>query len=161
MPRTRTLGCLFSEPGYVSIGDPYGVVAPGGAKIGVLGASNVREEAGIKLFPARKCWGGLRARSHRRFVPPLIHAIPYSLTYSVPLFLKRQCDRTLGGLPPGATTPRLPGIDADTWRRQTRSTRTPVRGRDVNAGGQGGRPAPSASRLHRIPTHLLLDSYGI
>ena len=38
-----------------------------------------------------------RARSHCRFAPPLIHFIPDSLTYSVPLFLKRQCDRTLGG----------------------------------------------------------------
>jgi phytoene dehydrogenase-like protein len=41
--------------------------------------------------------GGARARLHCRFVPPLIHFIPDSLTYSVPLFLKRQCDRTLGG----------------------------------------------------------------
>jgi hypothetical protein len=31
---------------------------------------------------------------HCRFVPPLIHFIPGSLTISVPLFLKRQCDRT-------------------------------------------------------------------
>jgi hypothetical protein len=38
-----------------------------------------------------------KARSHCRFVLlPLIHFIPESLTYSVPLFLKRQCDRTLG-----------------------------------------------------------------
>jgi hypothetical protein len=29
-------------------------------------------------------------------VPPLIHFIPDLRTYSVPLFLKRQCDRTLG-----------------------------------------------------------------
>ena len=36
-----------------------------------------------------------RARSHCRFVLPLIHFIPDSLRYSVPLFLKRQCDRTL------------------------------------------------------------------
>jgi hypothetical protein len=41
--------------------------------------------------------GGDRARSHYRFVLPLICSIPDSLTYSVPLFLKRQCDRTLGG----------------------------------------------------------------
>jgi hypothetical protein len=34
--------------------------------------------------------------SHCRFVLLLIHSIPYSLIYSVPLFLKRQCDRTLG-----------------------------------------------------------------
>jgi hypothetical protein len=33
---------------------------------------------------------------HCRFVRPLINFIPDSLTYSVPLFLKRQCDRTLG-----------------------------------------------------------------
>jgi hypothetical protein len=36
-----------------------------------------------------------RARSHCRFVLPLIHFIPESLTYSVPLFLKRLCDRSL------------------------------------------------------------------
>jgi hypothetical protein len=40
--------------------------------------------------------GAARARSHRRFVIPLIQLMPESLTYSVPLFLKRQCDRTLG-----------------------------------------------------------------
>ena len=41
----------------------------------------------------------LRARSHSRVVPPLIHCTPGSLTYSVPLFLERQCDLvvTLGG----------------------------------------------------------------
>ena len=33
------------------------------------------------------------------FVLPLIHFIPDLLTYSVLLFLKRQCDRTLGGGP--------------------------------------------------------------
>jgi hypothetical protein len=43
--------------------------------------------------------GGARARSHCRFVPPLIHFIPDLLAYSVPLNLKRQCDRTLGGAP--------------------------------------------------------------
>ena len=26
---------------------------------------------------------------------------------------------------------------------------------------QGGRPAPLASQLHRIPTHFLLNSHGI
>ena len=35
-------------------------------------------------------------RSHCRFVLPLIHFVPYSLIYSVRLFLKQQCDRTLG-----------------------------------------------------------------
>jgi hypothetical protein len=42
--------------------------------------------------------GQLRARSHCRFAPPRIHCIPDPLTFSVPLFLKRQCGRTLGQL---------------------------------------------------------------
>ena len=37
-----------------------------------------------------------RARSHCRAVLSTIHFIPYALAYSVRLFLKRQCDRTLG-----------------------------------------------------------------
>ena len=40
--------------------------------------------------------GKTRAWSHCRFVLPPIHFTPDSLAYSVPLFLKRQCDRTLG-----------------------------------------------------------------
>ena len=33
---------------------------------------------------------------------------------------------------------------------------------DANSGGPGGRPAPfMASRLHRIPTHSLLNLHGI
>ena len=42
--------------------------------------------------------GGLSARSHCRFAPPRIQYIPDSLRYSVPLFMKRQCGRTPGGL---------------------------------------------------------------
>ena len=41
--------------------------------------------------------GGDRARSHCRFAPPLTHFMSCFLTYSVPLFLNRQCGRTLGG----------------------------------------------------------------
>ena len=40
--------------------------------------------------------GRVRARSHCRFVLPLINFIQNSLTYSVPLILTRQCDLTLG-----------------------------------------------------------------
>ena len=40
--------------------------------------------------------GDARARSRCRFALPLIHFIPDSRTYSVSLFLKRRCDRTLG-----------------------------------------------------------------
>jgi hypothetical protein len=55
--------------------------------------------AAQQLAYTEAMWGGRgmhRARSHCRFVRPLIHFTPDSLTYSVPLFLKRQCDRTLG-----------------------------------------------------------------
>ena len=48
--------------------------------------------------PCEYCFESLpegRARSHCRFVRPQILFIPDSLRYSVPLFLKRQCDRTL------------------------------------------------------------------
>jgi hypothetical protein len=31
----------------------------------------------------------------------------------------------------------------------------------LTQGGQGGRPAPLASRLHKIPTHFLLNLHGI
>ena len=44
----------------------------------------------------RRRRGARRPRSHCRFVSPLIHFIPDSLTYSVPPLLKRQCDRTPG-----------------------------------------------------------------
>ena len=46
--------------------------------------------------PHRQAGGGpRRAWPHCRFAPPLIRFIPDSLTYSVPLFLNRQCDRIL------------------------------------------------------------------
>jgi hypothetical protein len=44
-----------------------------------------------RTSPSRGGWAGAW------YVPPRTRFIPYSLTYSVPLFLKRQCDRTLGG----------------------------------------------------------------
>jgi hypothetical protein len=47
--------------------------------------------------------GDVRARSHCCLAPPLIHFIPESLTYSVPLFLKRQCDRTPGDVWKGSS----------------------------------------------------------
>jgi hypothetical protein len=50
-----------------------------------------------------------RARSHRRFALPLNHFTPHMLTYSVPLFLKRQCDHTLrsGPFSSGTSTPTV------------------------------------------------------
>jgi hypothetical protein len=51
--------------------------------------------------------GAPRARSHCCLVLLLIHFIPDALTYSVPLFLRRQRDRTLLGTPAGPD-PRAP-----------------------------------------------------
>jgi hypothetical protein len=51
-----------------------------------------------------------RARSHCRFVLPLIHFVPDLQTHSVPLFLNRQCDRTLG------EDPFIYKDLRDTWR---------------------------------------------
>ena len=67
------------------------------------GAAPGRRHAGLRGQPRPRAGrahagGGRRARSHRCVAPPRIHFIPDSLTYSVPLFLKRQCDRTLGGV---------------------------------------------------------------
>jgi hypothetical protein len=57
-----------------------------------------------RCAPARRR-PAFRARSQCRFVLPFIHFTPDSLTYSVPLFLKRQCDRIPPALP-AAATPR-------------------------------------------------------
>jgi hypothetical protein len=43
-----------------------------------------------------------RVRLHCCFALPLIHFTPALLRYSVPLFLKRPCDRTLPPPPPSA-----------------------------------------------------------
>jgi hypothetical protein len=71
--------------------------------------------------------GKFRARLHCRFVLPLIHFIPYSLTYSVinmvPLFLNRQCERTPGELvwdtvaafSPQSPAAGQPGNSTDAW----------------------------------------------
>jgi hypothetical protein len=57
------------------------------------GAQVWRVAAGIT---ALALVGWHRAQSNCRFVLPLIHFITDSLSYSVPLLLKQQCDRTLG-----------------------------------------------------------------
>jgi hypothetical protein len=60
--------------------------------------------------------GAARARSHCRVAPPLIHFIPDSLTYSVPLSLKRQSDRTLGAATHRPRRRLRGGPRADGWR---------------------------------------------
>ena len=70
------------------------------------------------------CKRGGRARSHCRFVLPFIYFIPESLTYSVPLFLKRQCDRTLRG---GRSAALFGGVRLSGRRRTLTSARAPSR----------------------------------
>ena len=56
------------------------------------------DRAGAVGRPSRRHGRGHtagRVRLHCHFVLPRIHFIPYALTYSVPLSLKRQSDRTL------------------------------------------------------------------
>jgi ankyrin repeat protein len=68
------------------------------AELGHLETARLLLQAGAN--PSRADGeGATRARSHCRFASPLIHFTPELLTYSVPLFLKRQCDRTLGDTP--------------------------------------------------------------
>ena len=54
-------------------------------------AATLGHAVGLLLLASVGSGGGARrARSHCRFVLPLIHLIPNSLTYLVPLILKRQ-----------------------------------------------------------------------
>ena len=64
---------------------------------------------------------GRGARSHCRFVPPRVHFIPYLLTYSLSLFLKRQCDRILAGRRARALASR------GRWRSSSSTTTPPLR----------------------------------
>ena len=55
--------------------------------------------------PERHADGGRRLRSHCSFALPLTHVPPDSRTCPGPLFLKRQCGRTLGERRRGALVP--------------------------------------------------------
>jgi hypothetical protein len=59
-----------------------------------------------------------RARSHCRFVLPLIHFMPDSRAYSLPLFLKRRCDRTLAA--DWRTVEGTRDSDGDGWHAEWR-----------------------------------------
>jgi hypothetical protein len=64
------------------------------------------------------------------FVPPFIRLTPDSLTYSVPLLLKRQCDRTLGAAryPAGEEATAGPGEGARERRPGTLGARAAAGG---------------------------------
>jgi hypothetical protein len=110
-PRKRsfTRPGVFSETSYVSIGDPYldGRTASGPAS-GVVGSvTNRTGESKASFFPPRLCWGvscslvsvQARVQQNRLTAAPAMQ-----------------------GAPPGAMTRRAVGIDADTWRSNSRRT---------------------------------------
>ena len=88
--------------------------------------------------------GRSRARSHCRFVLPLIQLIPEPLTYSVPLVLKRQCDRTLGRRPAKDQAPASSGPGSRGRGRGRRGGRP--WGRPCPGGGRSGRSSPVRGR---------------
>jgi hypothetical protein len=84
-PRSHVGGRPFAE---------RGALRQGGVPSGLRAAGRQPRQAGAE---------------HCRFVPPLIHFLPDSLTYSVPSVLKRRCDRTLG-TPPATNTVSLTSL---------------------------------------------------
>ena len=107
--------------------------------------------------------GGGGARTHCRFAPPLIHFTPCSLTYSAPLFLKRQCDRTLRrrraqrGFRARGRRDRPPPHRGDRGAVANRAL-GPGHGRQAHrqggpggAVGRGRRPTRSHVHYHRRP----------
>jgi hypothetical protein len=72
-----------------------------------VAAMNAISNPVFVAFLLRRWWRGSPLRSHCRFVPPHILFKPDSPRDSVPLFLKRQCERTLRA-GPRAWPPRWP-----------------------------------------------------
>ena len=98
----RVVRCCFSD-----LSDPHRWRRALRLRRGPAGRRARRDLLGLRP-PARQPGRGHgRAWSHCRFVAPLIHFTPDSLTDSVPLFLTRSCDRTLGhGRGPGSAAAR-------------------------------------------------------
>ena len=95
------------------------------------------------VFTCANFDGTCRARSHWRFVLPLIHLTPESRPYSAPLFLKRQCDRTPGACPEG----KAPRPEDDMHECEEREGDSHD-GARVRAAPEPG-PGPSARRRTR------------
>jgi hypothetical protein len=98
--------------------------APGGVEQNVTGpvaaAARRGKEGREGWVIAGEVHVGLK--THCRFAPPFIFFIQDSLTYSVALFLKQQCDRTLGPRgqrPPLAGDARCARGCRGTWARVT------------------------------------------
>jgi hypothetical protein len=110
-------------------------IGPRGLVAGAAGAAGVRPGLG---------------RIVALYYIPGIHFVPYSLTYPVPLFLKRQCDRT-----PGPPSP---------WRRRRGCQARPSRSRACSTRrsgpARGGCAASSFSAVNRLSMALLYGPAG-
>ena len=91
--------------------------------------------------------GSGRARSHCRFAQPLILFIPDSLTYSVPLFMKRQRDRTPGSGSGGSGKASRP---SDRAVYTVAAELCAKLARDILAGEAEVGPAPRRARFTNI-----------
>ena len=126
----------------VTIGSTLGGAGPGGAIL-VRGRQQQRTPRRVRGRPGHgsaRAEARARARPHPRFVLPLIHFIPDLLTYLVPLFLKRQCDRTLGTLTASGMRAVRAGCSRWSCRRrmQMRSCSLVVRCRTYTVGRSEG-----------------------
>jgi hypothetical protein len=65
-------------------------------RLGWSGCGGRRLAGGGRTCGFAQPGGRGRARSYCRFLLPLVHFTPDSRTYSVPVFMKRRCDRTPG-----------------------------------------------------------------
>ena len=94
-----------------------------------------------------------RARSHCRFVLPLIHSTPDPLTYSVPLFLKRQA-----AMRPNPRCARTVPAPVPRSRSRSRAWCSPSRSRRAPPPGSNSpcrcRRSPTSHRRHRPPRQL-------
>ena len=122
-PRPRGAGEVRKPPPALTAppGRAVQEVGPEAGRAAEGGPPRWRPRLQVRPLPP----AGGRARSHAL---PRIHFIPYARTESVPLFLKRQCDRTLAG-----------GRCATCVRQLTRR----------GAGGAGGGAGRRPGRLHR------------
>ena len=87
--------------------------------------------------------------------PRLVEAKPATAHFVVAPSGKR-----LVGSTPTGTPPSLSNGDFATHTTGDRLAGWSVPGM-LTQGGEGGRPAPLASRFHRVPTHFILNLHGV